>query len=149
MGVPTSEVGYTSATAGRGDHEVHKGHVVTLAQKYPNIANVFRRVFQLRYSPSWTVRSKSNLQSPATDIFQYNSPSFTDVPTISLFQGTLILMFLFLPRFYRFGQSHCSCSHYRNNAQVAAAPSTSATRTIQAAIYLQQLTVLIIQVLGI
>jgi hypothetical protein len=30
MGVPTSEVGYTSATAGRGDHEVHKGHVVAL-----------------------------------------------------------------------------------------------------------------------
>jgi hypothetical protein len=30
MGVPTSEVGYTSATTGRGDHEVHKGHVVAL-----------------------------------------------------------------------------------------------------------------------
>jgi hypothetical protein len=32
MGVPTSEVGYTSATTRRGDHEVHKGHVVALAQ---------------------------------------------------------------------------------------------------------------------
>jgi hypothetical protein len=32
MGVLTSEVGYTSATTGRGDHEVHKGHVVALAQ---------------------------------------------------------------------------------------------------------------------
>jgi hypothetical protein len=30
MGVPTLEVGYTSATTGRGDHEVHKGHVVAL-----------------------------------------------------------------------------------------------------------------------
>jgi hypothetical protein len=30
MGVPTSEVGYISATTGRGDHEVHKGHVVAL-----------------------------------------------------------------------------------------------------------------------
>jgi hypothetical protein len=30
MGVPTSEVGYTSATTGRGDHEVHDGHVVAL-----------------------------------------------------------------------------------------------------------------------
>jgi hypothetical protein len=28
MGVPTLEVGYTSATTGWGDHEVHKGHVV-------------------------------------------------------------------------------------------------------------------------
>jgi hypothetical protein len=33
MVVPTSEVGYTSATTGRGDHEVHKGHVVALAKK--------------------------------------------------------------------------------------------------------------------
>jgi hypothetical protein len=28
MGISTSEVGYTSATTGREDHEVHKGHVV-------------------------------------------------------------------------------------------------------------------------
>jgi hypothetical protein len=32
MGFPTSEVGYTSATTGRGAHEVHKGHVVALAK---------------------------------------------------------------------------------------------------------------------
>jgi hypothetical protein len=30
MGVPNLEVGYTSATTGREDHEVHKGHVVAL-----------------------------------------------------------------------------------------------------------------------
>jgi hypothetical protein len=33
MGFPTSEVGYTSVTTGRGDHEVHKGHVVALVPK--------------------------------------------------------------------------------------------------------------------
>jgi hypothetical protein len=33
MGVPTSDVGYSSATNGRGDHEVHKGHVVALEKK--------------------------------------------------------------------------------------------------------------------
>jgi hypothetical protein len=33
MGVPTSEVGYTSTTTGRGYHEVHKGHVVALGKK--------------------------------------------------------------------------------------------------------------------
>jgi hypothetical protein len=38
MGVTTSEVGYTPATAGRGDHEVHKGHVV--AKK--NSGNYYR-----------------------------------------------------------------------------------------------------------
>jgi hypothetical protein len=32
MGVPTSEVGYSAATAGRGDHEVRKGHVVALGE---------------------------------------------------------------------------------------------------------------------
>ena len=30
MGVPTSEVGYTSAMPRREDHEVHKGHVVVV-----------------------------------------------------------------------------------------------------------------------
>jgi hypothetical protein len=30
MGVLTLEVGYTSAITGKGDHEVHKGRVVTL-----------------------------------------------------------------------------------------------------------------------
>jgi hypothetical protein len=33
MGVPTLEVGYTSATTGRGNHEDHKGHVVALEKK--------------------------------------------------------------------------------------------------------------------
>jgi hypothetical protein len=33
MGVPTSDVGYTSFTTGREDHEVHKGHVVALEKK--------------------------------------------------------------------------------------------------------------------
>jgi hypothetical protein len=33
MGVPTSEVGYTSATTGRGDHEIHNGHVAVLKKK--------------------------------------------------------------------------------------------------------------------
>jgi hypothetical protein len=33
MGVPTSEVGYSSATTGRGNHAVHDGHVVALDKK--------------------------------------------------------------------------------------------------------------------
>jgi hypothetical protein len=33
MGVPTSEVGYALATTGKGDHEVHKGHLVALGEK--------------------------------------------------------------------------------------------------------------------
>jgi hypothetical protein len=47
MGVPTSEVGYTSATTGRGDHEVHKGHVVTLGKKKKSMIAV-----DLLYHPS-------------------------------------------------------------------------------------------------
>jgi hypothetical protein len=37
MGVPTSEVGYTSATTGRGDHEVHTGNVVVLGEVFVTI----------------------------------------------------------------------------------------------------------------
>jgi hypothetical protein len=33
MGVLSSEFGYTLATTGRGDHEVHKEHVVALGKK--------------------------------------------------------------------------------------------------------------------
>jgi hypothetical protein len=33
MDVQTSEVGYTSATTEREDHEVHKGHVVVLEEE--------------------------------------------------------------------------------------------------------------------
>jgi hypothetical protein len=33
MGVPAPEVGYTSATTGRGDHEVYQGHVVARIKK--------------------------------------------------------------------------------------------------------------------
>jgi hypothetical protein len=33
MGVPTLDVGYTSAKTGKGDHEVHKGQVVALVKK--------------------------------------------------------------------------------------------------------------------
>jgi hypothetical protein len=33
MGFQTSEIGYISATAGRGDQEVHKGHVVVALGK--------------------------------------------------------------------------------------------------------------------
>jgi hypothetical protein len=38
MGVPTSEVGYPSATTRRGDHEVHDGHVGALGNNNNNIS---------------------------------------------------------------------------------------------------------------
>jgi hypothetical protein len=41
MGVPTSEVGYTSATTARGDHEVHKGHVVAMEEFLSNKIQYF------------------------------------------------------------------------------------------------------------
>jgi hypothetical protein len=33
MCILTSEVSYTSATTGRGDHEVYKGHLVVLGKE--------------------------------------------------------------------------------------------------------------------
>jgi hypothetical protein len=44
MGVPTLEVGYTSATTGRGDHEVQNGHVVALGKKYIEVLSYVRQV---------------------------------------------------------------------------------------------------------
>jgi hypothetical protein len=41
MGVPNSEVGYTSAITGRGDHAVHKGHVVAVDKKETSLLHVF------------------------------------------------------------------------------------------------------------
>jgi hypothetical protein len=40
-GVPTSEVGYTSATTGTGDNEVHKGHVVGALENNNNYRTYF------------------------------------------------------------------------------------------------------------
>jgi hypothetical protein len=46
MGVPTSEVGYTSATTGRGDHEVYREHVVTLERKKIICGFFFQNLFE-------------------------------------------------------------------------------------------------------
>jgi hypothetical protein len=47
MAVPTSEVGYTSATTGRGDHEVHKGHVVALTKERKKESITFTSLHQI------------------------------------------------------------------------------------------------------
>jgi hypothetical protein len=53
MGVPTSEVGYTSATNRRGGHEVPKGHVVSLGKKLEQ--SIFP-VFTMHYNNKYTLR---------------------------------------------------------------------------------------------
>jgi hypothetical protein len=67
MGVPTSEVGYTSATTGRGNHEVHKGHVVALEKKKTDmpVYSIPRRIKKLFFSPERPdqVWDPSSLQS--------------------------------------------------------------------------------------
>jgi hypothetical protein len=45
MGVPALEVGYTSATTARGDHEVHKGHVVALGERKEKKGKKIKLVF--------------------------------------------------------------------------------------------------------
>jgi hypothetical protein len=45
MGVPTLEVSYTSATTGRGDHEVHKGHVAAFEKKiYVHLVGIYEEL---------------------------------------------------------------------------------------------------------
>jgi hypothetical protein len=46
MADPTSEVGYTSATTGRGDHEVHEGHVAAWGERFS--LNILPETFLLR-----------------------------------------------------------------------------------------------------
>jgi len=51
MGVPTSEVGYTSATARRGDHEISYEHVVALGEKkfFVNSNNLISLIYRFLY----------------------------------------------------------------------------------------------------
>jgi hypothetical protein len=65
MGVPTLEVGYTSATTGRGDQEVHKGHVVALGgggdfqSLILHTSNFIRYICPSRLATGWTVRGSN------------------------------------------------------------------------------------------
>jgi hypothetical protein len=45
MGVPTSEVGYTSATPRTRDHEGHKGHVVGKRKRERERNNLNREIY--------------------------------------------------------------------------------------------------------
>jgi hypothetical protein len=47
MDVPTSEIGYTLATTRRGDHAVHKGHVVALENNNNKNANYHKKFKEL------------------------------------------------------------------------------------------------------
>jgi hypothetical protein len=45
MGVPTTDVGYTWATTGRGDHEIHKGHLVALGRTKKTLPSPKKEIF--------------------------------------------------------------------------------------------------------
>jgi hypothetical protein len=47
MGVPSSEVGYNSATTGKGDHEVQKGHVVALGKTFASLKKKPLKIFEV------------------------------------------------------------------------------------------------------
>ena len=69
MGVPTSEVGYTSAMPRREDHEVHKGHVVALEgekKTYIKFGNSSDGM-----NPSLLVTDKYGFDSVDTKLFPY------------------------------------------------------------------------------
>jgi hypothetical protein len=72
MGVPTSEVGYTSATTGKGDHEVHKGHVVTLEKK------TYRQLLKHHWSQMLNANMNENIkeQPNKTNFYLTLNPAF-------------------------------------------------------------------------
>jgi hypothetical protein len=61
MGVLTLEVGYTSAVTGRGDHEVHKGHVVAMERNKNFLAQFVTHTQHTSYFSS--IAKKDNEQS--------------------------------------------------------------------------------------
>jgi hypothetical protein len=69
MGVPTSEVCYTSTTPRRGDHEVHDGHVVALGKK--NISDYSTEVFAFS-NPITGLDRPWGFQQVEAPIFQDN-----------------------------------------------------------------------------
>jgi hypothetical protein len=62
MDVPTSEVGYTWATTGKKNHEVHKGHVVALEEKIltsnSTVLRIAKRPDSYRGTPSLMLGDK-------------------------------------------------------------------------------------------
>jgi hypothetical protein len=57
MVVPASEVGYTSATTGRGDHEVHKGRGGIGGEKKTN-----KRLYHIHYTPVKQYKPDAHIQ---------------------------------------------------------------------------------------
>jgi hypothetical protein len=81
MEVPTSKVGYISATTGRGDHEVHKGHMV--ASKKP--------ILDFKLPPCFECRTLSS------GLFSVTEPySLTHLPVASMWVIISTTCFLYL-----------------------------------------------------
>jgi hypothetical protein len=70
MGVPTSEVGYSSATTVRGDHEVHNEHVVALGNNnFPlNLLSVKWYMIEFNYRVQMWRLSQNFPKMSASDI---------------------------------------------------------------------------------
>jgi hypothetical protein len=72
MGVPASEVGYTSATPGRGDHEVHYGHVVALEEediKHFNNCDFLKIILSIRGDHcDYSLGAPQNLVKPLQEL---------------------------------------------------------------------------------
>jgi hypothetical protein len=66
MGVPTSEVFYISATTGREDHEVHKGHVALDKKKQLGLKQTERFA---NFCPSLVPKMEHNFTKNAKSKF--------------------------------------------------------------------------------
>jgi hypothetical protein len=85
MGLPSSELSYTLATTGRGDHDVHKGHAIAL--DFKKTLSIRNR----RYSFIWQLLNISRI----TFFFlrntkQYNHLSYIPLTMVPLCNRTLL-----------------------------------------------------------
>jgi hypothetical protein len=66
MGVPTSDVGYTSATTGRRDHEFHKGHVLAVEKNKFYLQYFSERISLVHMNRSLHPKSFGNFVYPSS-----------------------------------------------------------------------------------
>jgi hypothetical protein len=92
MGVQTSEVGYTSATIGRGDHEVHKGYVVALEkikQLHQTKPATKQQVIQLHQTKPANKQQVNQLHKRTISEYLRVAYLVTKVPSVNDLDGSL------------------------------------------------------------
>jgi hypothetical protein len=132
MGVPTSEICYTSATTGRGDHEVPKGYVVALERNiyiYIYIYNI--HIYFLYHCRPSPVPLSEYIWLRISSFFRCLSGSIIHLIPVSLPLSTIPLTpFLYVTLYHLIFCFLYSLSHFLLFLKHFTCPSLSVIRVI-------------------